>query len=110
MPVHTLPPGPWRLARIGFALALVLVGAVTAPTPIPIGLALLGLGIAILLVESRMARRALYGLRYRFPGFSTHLGRAGTYLPARMRRVLDRTDPWRRPLRAHRHAGAPREP
>lgn len=110
MPVNTLPLRPWRLARIGLALALVLVGAVTAPTPIPVGLALLALGSAILLVESRMARRALYSVRYRFPGFSMHLARAGGYLPARMRRVLDRTDPWRRPLRAHRHDGAPREP
>ena len=96
MPVKALSLRPWRAFRIALGFVLVVLGAVTAPTPVPIGLAMLGAGIAVLLVESRVARRALYAVRYRFPGLPRRLATAATRLPARMRRVLERTDPWRR--------------
>lgn len=95
MPGNAIARRRWRTPRLMAGLGLVGLGAVAAPTPVPLGLALLGAGIAVLVVESRVARRLLYGLRARHPGLSVRLRHAGRRLPARMRRILERTDPWR---------------
>lgn len=95
MPVNAIDRRRWRTPRIILGVGLVALGAVAAPTPAPVGLALLGTGIAILVAESQAARRLLYGLRARHPGLSRRLRHAGRHLPARMRRILERTDPWR---------------
>lgn len=96
MPYKASSLHPRRALRMALGGALVLFGAITTPTPVPVGLALLAAGVAVLAVESRLARRLLHGLRRRYPGLSARLRDAGRHLPARMRRVLERTDPWRR--------------
>jgi len=81
----------------------VAVGVVLAPTPVPLGVVLAVLGLALLAHDSKLLRGLIRRLRARCPEASAKAHDLRHRLPALLRRVIERTDPRRRPrFRARR--------
>jgi hypothetical protein len=86
-----------RLLRLASGWALVVVGALTTPTPVPLGALLVLAGLCILARESRWLRGTIRHLRGRYPRISLHAHGLRHRLPVFLRRVVETTDPRRRP-------------
>lgn len=77
--------------------ALIVVGTLTMPTPLPLGALLILAGLCILARESRGLRGTIRHARGRFPRVSLHAHGLRHRLPVVLRRVVETTDPRRRP-------------
>lgn len=86
-----------RLLRRFVGLTLIVAGMVTAPTPVPFGVILVLAGLCLIARDSRRLRGAIRHLRGRFPRLSARAHDLRHRLPALPRRVLETTDPRRRP-------------
>ena len=91
--------GILRLARLTIGWLLVLVGAITAPTPLPIGWLLLIVGLSILVHDSETVRGWVRRVRQRYPGIGRWLQRNKRFAPGFARRLIDLTEPIRKPGR-----------
>ena len=105
--------GILRLARLTMGWVLVLVGAITAPTPLPIGWLLLIIGLSILVHDSETVRGWVRRVRQRYPRIGRWLKRNKRFAPGFARRLIDLTEPIRKPGRrisqAVRSTGAERQ-
>ena len=92
-------PSPFhaRLLRLAAGWALVVAGAVTTPTPVPLGALMVLAGLCLIARDSRRLRAAIRHLRGRFPALSARAHGLRHRLPFLLRRVVETTDPRRRP-------------
>ena len=88
--------------RLAAGWALIVVGTLTTPTPLPVGALLILAGLCILARESRWLRGTIRHMRGRYPRVSNHAHGLRHRLPAFLRRVVETTDPRRRPRFASR--------
>ena len=102
-PIHA------RLLRLTLGWTLIVVGALTTPTPVPIGALLMLAGVCMVAGESRRLRGAIRHLRGRFPRLSARAHDLRHRLPVLQRRVLETTDPRRRPRFRARGKVVPRD-
>lgn len=91
------PPVHAHLLRLAFGWSLIVVGALTLPTPLPLGVLLVLAGLCLIARDSRRLRGAIRHLRGRFPAMSARAHGLRLGLPVLLRRVVETTDPRRRP-------------
>lgn len=99
-----------RLLRLSIGWMLIGVGAVITPTPVPLGALLVLAGLCLVARDNRRLRGAIRHLRGRFPRLSARVHVLRDRLPALLRRVVETTDPRRRPRFRARGKAAGGEP
>lgn len=86
-----------RPARLIAGWLLVGTGTLLAPTPLPVGIVLLLVGLCLLARDSKAVRGLIRRLRRRCPAASARADAWKHRLPELVRRIIERTDPRRRP-------------
>jgi len=86
-----------RLIRQVAGWTLIVSGALITPTPLPLGALMVVAGLCLIARDSRRLRGAIRHLRGRFPGLSQRAHGLRHRLPTLLRRVVETTDPRRRP-------------
>ena len=91
------PPIHARLIRQVAGWSLIVSGALLTPTPLPLGALMVIAGLCLVARDSRRLRALIRHLRGRFPGISVRAHSLRHRLPVLLRRVVETTDPRRRP-------------
>ena len=80
------------LRRIA-AITLIIVGIITFPLPLPIGLILIIVGLAMLVSSSQSLANFVRQYRAKSSGINMNFEKSKRYLPAFIKRALEKTDP-----------------
>ena len=86
-----------RLLRLAIGWSLIGAGALAMLTPVPVGALMVLAGLCLVARDNRRLRGAIRHLRGRFPRLSARAHVLRHRLPALLRRVVETTDPRRRP-------------